>query len=160
LRKNKVASGVTESKVKAVKDNYIFLKKFLYSDMKSCSEIQTEFIHELFFENKNPTPSSDQMNILVDMVDYIWQRGRIISVLVESHSSSFEDLLHNNKMSIQRGKFIKDILSNRIKDSIIKLIPYGDAINLTAKSKYIDSNINNRVSVSVIRCLDKYKPLF
>lgn len=160
LKKEEVLSGVADNEDKVTKDNYSFLKKYLYSNMKACSEIQTEYIHELSFENKKVTPSRDQLNILTDIVDYIWQRGRLISVLVESHSSSFEDLLHNNKMSIQRGKFIKDILSKRIKGSIIKIIPYGDAINLTAKSKYIDANVNNRVSVSIIRCLDKYKPLF
>lgn len=136
------------------------VEKYLYTDIASCSDIEKEYLHTIYFEGKVSTVSKNQSEVVNAIANYIQHRGRLISVVVESHSSSTEDLLNNGKISIIRGNNVKNILATDIRDSIIKLIPYGNAINLTSSRMSLDSDINNRVGISVIRCLDRYKPIF
>lgn len=134
--------------------------KYLYSQMESCENIEKEYIDTLVFSNKKKTLTKGQINKLEDVASYIQHRGRLISIIIESHSSSTEDLLNNGKMSIIRGQNVKKILAYDIKDGIIRVIPYGNAINLTSSRMSSDNDINNRVGISTIRCLDRYKPVF
>lgn len=156
----KKAQIKVEEEVEEVSNLRPLVEEYLYTNMRKCADIEKEFIHTLSFDNKAKELTKLQMKQMEKISNYIQHRGRLISIIIESHSSSTEDLLNNGKMSIIRGTNVKNVFASDISDSIIKVIPYGNSINITSSRMSLDSNINNRVGISVIRCADRYKPIF
>ena len=132
----------------------------MYTTAGSCSDVEKEYIHTLLFADREIELQPSQKQVIENIETYIRHRGRIISIIIESHSSSSEDILKNNIYSIERSENIRNFLKTNIKSNIIKMIPYGSSYSLSQKNLFSNKDINNRVKVSVIRCLDKYKPIF
>lgn len=157
--KKKEVVKIKEEKV-VVSNLRPLVEKYLYTNMKSCKNIEKEYLHTISFAGKKKELNKEQISTLEEIGNYIQHRGRLISIIVESHSSSTEDLLNNGKISIIRGNNVKNILASDLRNGIIKVIPYGNAINITSSRMSLNTDINNRVGISVIRCLDNYKPVF
>lgn len=154
-----ISDDVKEDDIVDIIDNHIF-KDYLYSSSGSCDNIEKENIHTIYFKDKVVDLTKQQRTVLKNVVKYVKHRGRLLSLVVEAHSSATEDVMRNNVFSIERGYNIKEILSNDIESNKIKILPYGASINISTGNKYQGMNINNRIRFSTIRCLDSYKPNF
>ena len=158
-KKNSITTDVDEAEEIDLVSDYIF-KDYLYSSSETCTDIEKEYIHTLYFKDKVVALTDTQKEEVGNVVKYIKHRGRMSSLIIEAHSSSAEDILRNNVFSIERGYNLKEILSVDFKSNKIKVLPYGASINISSKNKYKARNINNRIRFSTIRCLDSYKPNF
>ena len=131
------------------------IEDYAYASMPSCTNIEKEYIHTYYFEDSNASISENDA-LIKTISDYILHRGRILSIIIESHSSSKENILKDDSLSRIRANSIKAALIKNLNKNVIKTIAYGDKIKFKTDSDIL----NNRLVISVLRCNDRYKPQF
>jgi len=135
-------------------------KDYMYSSMETCREIEKSSIHTMLFEDEDVGITKANEQVVNSIANYIAHRGRLISVIMEAHSSIKEDVLQNNITAITRAKNVSTILSRIIKPGVIKILPYGNTLTRENRRDFAKVNINNRIKITTMRCLDKYQPIF
>jgi outer membrane protein OmpA-like peptidoglycan-associated protein len=128
------------------------VEDYLYSDLKSCKKLSKYNLHTFYFDEKYKIVTKSDKDIVNNITNYILHRGRLISVILESKSTTYKDLI-DNKKQLARISSIKDLISKDITKKIIKTTLLSTAV---LKREQLEDTL----SIQIIRCQDNYKPLF
>lgn len=128
------------------------VQKYLYSELNFCSKFAKKTLHTFYFNQKYGKINKVDKDIINNIINYTLHRGRLISIILESKSTTYKDLI-DDKKQLARIKSIKELLSKDISKNIIKTILLSTAVIKR-------ENLEDTLSIQTIRCLDEYKPLF
>lgn len=128
------------------------IANFLYADIKRCEGLSKKTLHTFYLKPGQKVFNKDEMKSINNILNYILHRGKLISLIINSRSSSYGAMLDNKQQkyfvdAIQKI-FVKEIAKKHIKQ------------NIFSTSVLIKEQEEDSIEIQTIRCDDIHKPFF